>query len=647
MLSFFPTPYPDEVLYSVLARYHVRSGNTSPKATIQELFNSRTVTATVDLPATLRILVQNLPLFSKHTVESLAYSHTLYPFYAAFLPDDRAARVLESMSLGQGGDIHNRTGIMASAVESPRYLRFCPICLSADEQKYGEAYWHRLHQVPGVLVCPIHAVFLLDSTVGAQGANKHEYHAASPQNCPVVMHSLATDEDTIHKLIVLAQDISWLLTNRPCTQSLELLRQKYTSLLIEKRLATPSGRVHQKELIDSFVFFYGREFLQSLDSMVNYDEPNNWLCSIGRKHRKTFHPVRHLLTIRFLGQSIENFFRLNYEHPPFGDGPWICLNAASSEHYLRPAITDLVLTYDSGTKKPVGTFSCACGFIYSRTGPDTTDDDRYRIGKIKAYGPVWEEKLRQLVQVEKLGLRMSARQLKVDPNTVKRYALLLGLETSWLRAPIINDEITQHPLQSQVNQLEETLHQHREAWQNLQNQYPQASRTALRNLAPAVYVWLYRHDREWLLTNSPVTRVLFTSVQRVNWDLRDREVLATVKKAVSHLLAAPKPIRLTISRIAKSVDLLALLEKHYCKLPNTKQYLDVVVETNEHYQIRRIQWAARTLEEQGKEVKAWEIIRTARLRPGYTQQVGTAIENEVKRSSYVLSVKEYQTDEFI
>ena len=26
-LGFFPTPYPDEILYSVLCRYHVRGGN--------------------------------------------------------------------------------------------------------------------------------------------------------------------------------------------------------------------------------------------------------------------------------------------------------------------------------------------------------------------------------------------------------------------------------------------------------------------------------------------------------------------------------------------------------------------------------------------------------------------------------------------
>lgn len=31
MIPFFPTPYPDELWYSVICRYHIRSGNPSVK----------------------------------------------------------------------------------------------------------------------------------------------------------------------------------------------------------------------------------------------------------------------------------------------------------------------------------------------------------------------------------------------------------------------------------------------------------------------------------------------------------------------------------------------------------------------------------------------------------------------------------------
>ncbi|MGA7936876.1 MAG: TnsD family Tn7-like transposition protein [Kovacikia sp.] len=35
-------------------------------------------------------------------------------------------------------------------------------------------------------------------------------------------------------------------------------------------------------------------------------------------------------------------------------------------------------------EKTCGTFTCSCGFIYCRTGPDRTEEDARRIAKIKA-----------------------------------------------------------------------------------------------------------------------------------------------------------------------------------------------------------------------------------------------------------------------
>lgn len=40
MLSFFPTPYPDELWYSVIARYHTHSGALSWQATMKALFGN-------------------------------------------------------------------------------------------------------------------------------------------------------------------------------------------------------------------------------------------------------------------------------------------------------------------------------------------------------------------------------------------------------------------------------------------------------------------------------------------------------------------------------------------------------------------------------------------------------------------------------
>ena len=40
MISFFPSPYPDELWYSVICRYHVHSGNYCAKHTLRQLYGT-------------------------------------------------------------------------------------------------------------------------------------------------------------------------------------------------------------------------------------------------------------------------------------------------------------------------------------------------------------------------------------------------------------------------------------------------------------------------------------------------------------------------------------------------------------------------------------------------------------------------------
>ena len=289
MLSFFPTPYPDELLYSILARYHLRSGNNSPKITLQELFDDPYTIATIDLPANLDALNQQLSLFSHYTSEDLITKYTHYPYYAPFMTPKRAMTIQKSMKAQYGGNIHTRIGIVASSVPLLQFLRFCPDCLKEDEKQYGEAYWHRIHQTAGVLVCPHHGIPLHNSTVAFQRPNRHEYEFISPQNCQET-HLISHYSPKALKIFTqIAQDIAWLLNNPQSPQSLDYYRQRYLNRMIERKLATASHRVHQKPLVDQFIFFYGREVLEHLNCMIEYKDSSNWLSNIVRKNRKVFH----------------------------------------------------------------------------------------------------------------------------------------------------------------------------------------------------------------------------------------------------------------------------------------------------------------------------------------------------------------------
>ena len=613
MLGFFPKLYPGELLYSAIARYQIRSGNLSPKLTIEELFNSRTITATADLPSGLDNLVQNLSPLSSITVESLIQQHTLYPFYAPFLPPKRARKIETSMKANYGGNIHTRTGIMASAITTPQYLRFCPDCLQDDLNKYGETYWHRLHQTPGVLFCPTHKISLQDSKILFQGLNKHKYHAANHENCSAEAKDLIYSVENAEKLITLAQDISHLLDNTYPSRTLDWFTRRYQTLLIEKGYANAIGRVQQKRLIDDFVMFYGEDFLKTIDSMVIYEDESNWLSQITKKHRKGFHPTRHLLLIGFLTKSVDTFFQNNKQYRPFGRSPWLCLNAAA-DHYLQPVITDLKVSHCLENKKPLGTFTCSCGMIYSRSGEDRTEEDKLRIGRVITYGKVWENKLTELVEVKKLGLRATARELRVDTNTIKRYVSLLDLTPAWTKG---NSSKLNKKVQETVKNLpdrEKLTKEKKDQWLTLQQENPELSKTEIRKLAPNIYAWLYRRDRAWLNENSPKLKKPKSSVDKVDWIVRDREILDQVQSTVNKLRIVNKPVRITVSKIGTTIGLKALLEKHLDKLPQTKAYLESVTETVEEFQNRRIEWAIRELDRRGEEKKDWKILRLAGLR---------------------------------
>ncbi|SDD69895.1 TniQ protein [Sporomusa acidovorans] len=596
MLGFFPTPYPDELLYSIIARFRVRAAIVSPKMVMEEIFNSRTAAAIVDLPCNLVGLCLNFPIGSKVTPEYLIDKHTLFPIYEPFANQDIARKVYNAMLGSYGGNIHNLFGLLASAVKHPDYLRFCPLCLREEQDKFGEGYWHRLHQIPGVEVCLTHQSILHDSYVKVCKFNKHEFISASDMNCVPKPVEFEYSQKMFNELVGIARDIEWILNNKIMIKNLVWLQEQYIYSLITKKLATAMGRVYQANFIKAFRQYYGDDLLKKLQSTVD-ENKEGWLSELVRKPRKSFHPLRHILLIRFLSGSVPCFLAQNHTIKPFGDGPWPCLNAAA-DHYHHNVIKNIEITYCHDTKLPVGTFSCSCGFVYSRRGPDSSPDNRYKIGRIKSFGSVWKEKLKILAQQE-LSARNIARMLKVDTKTVQKYS---------------NSET--HLNSCSNLELEQDISSRKkDEWIKLCEQYSDESVTFLRKLKPSLYTWLYRHEREWIFNNSSqINRKRKSHNQRVNWEERDAQICKKIRQEVTKILSADgKPMRISVSFLGKRLGILSFLEKKINKLPQTKEYLRLAVENIEDYQKRRIIWAVKVLYNENKSIVAWRVKRKAGL----------------------------------
>src|SRR3712207_8006301 len=116
MINHFPTPLPDELFYSLCARYGERVRYSDIEAVNKDLFGARGKSAVVDLPSHLGHFVRSLPPNHDLTLSRLIYKHTLLPFYAPFLPVERLGRVCEDM---EGSD---RSEEHTSELQSRQYL---------------------------------------------------------------------------------------------------------------------------------------------------------------------------------------------------------------------------------------------------------------------------------------------------------------------------------------------------------------------------------------------------------------------------------------------------------------------------------------------------------------------------------------------
>lgn len=113
MIVQFPSLYDDELLYSLIARYYVRSAYTAYSYAKGNLF------------------------YKESTEKDYEYCQILntdnHTYYLRF-PLDR--------------------------IKKPnKELRYCPLCAKADRKKYGETYWHKAHQI-GALICAVHHCYL-------------------------------------------------------------------------------------------------------------------------------------------------------------------------------------------------------------------------------------------------------------------------------------------------------------------------------------------------------------------------------------------------------------------------------------------------------------------------------------------------------
>lgn len=629
MLIFFPAPYDDELLYSICARYSRVAGHSNKKITIEHFFQRRTLTAVFDLPKHLDALANQLVHLHGPSADELIEKHTLFPFYSAFHHPDRIQQA--KVAMRGDGQPHWLLGLMASQVSSIKALRYCPHCVSEDRQQHGETYWRRVQQLPGILVCHKHEVWLESSQVQFPAAsNRHVFWPA--EDC-IPQGALSRQFNGPNVLLELARRAEDLLIRGNWSSDEKLRQDRYLSALAENGLATHSGQIRIETLLKRFNAFLPKEVAHRMGLRA---ETDTWLLRLLRKPRTSSHTLYHLIFQIFAGLKLEN---LGQPVQPFGPGPWPCLNQAS-DHYREHRINAVNISYTVNNRAPIGQFACTCGFIYRRTGPDQNPDDLYRMDRMAEYGAVWQQALKDAWLNPDLSLRELSRKLGFDPITVKKQAAALGLPE--LRPGSRGGRSYQTPNTAQkVAVGPQERRQYRKRWRQAQARDPKATLKVLRKEEPATYTWLYRNDRAWLKEHQPRPTVQPRQRQRVNWEERDSTLVVALRQAALRLKRRQPFVRISPSRLAREIGQAALLTQHLDKLPKCQKALLKLTESREAFAIRRIRVVTDKLLKSKERISDSQLMRRCGLRPELLSlpDVNTAFERARRKLRQIREVQ--------
>lgn len=413
-MDWFPQPYEDETLYSIIARLWHYLGRPRSSVVNRAVVGRRSWAPLSRLPVQLDGFLRH-PAWTRRDVDRLIDEHTLFPFYTAFVGSEVRTKVRRSMYVAGAGP-QKLLGLGSFGIPEPQFLRFCPSCSHKMMETAGERWWQRIHQLPGIEVCAVHGEWLVDSSVNARLGRDQVLRIPDEVTCQSSAgHDPATGGKVPERLRELANAATALLREpSPAAEARDLLDQLKTKL--KTKGFTRGGRMTRHTQLRSFMGDYWGDVLDIVPGLAVNRPPLevDWLTAQLTSSTMRFHPLRHLVVVVAL-DSLPSTER------PFGDGPWPCLNPLA-KHHRRLAVTRCRRqAVRDGIR---GRFICSCGYSYART---LRNDGSITSPRISDFGP---SLVPHIYAGRKQGLTVTemARAVGLQPAVLVNQARHLGIQ---------------------------------------------------------------------------------------------------------------------------------------------------------------------------------------------------------------------------
>ncbi|RQB14040.1 hypothetical protein IPC468_29170 [Pseudomonas aeruginosa] len=497
----------DETFFSICSRQHAAWGNLNPSTTLHMLFNSRNQSTKHDFPHSLDTLHSNIRA-KWGDADSIIYRRTIFPLFMPFQSHSRIQTAMQMLKGNSPGSIKYRLGLITGRFGAEHPLKACSGCIEMDISRHGVAYWHLSHQFPGVLICPIHKIWLQESTLNRRWAGR--FQLALPDQAALIPRP-AKDLNSLTLMAVKQlADATLDLASLGTIKSFDplhvrsLYRNAIADLGYASQQAAASFAQHSSQL---------QPFHPLTSLPTTEQKASTYIQQLMRPPRGHSHPLKHLVMITWLFGTVDAF----------------------------------VDAYDRLTK------------IQEQNLPDATqplskDQPKPKRTETKQPKQLRPKTLKPTIRAQILRLLSKG----TSKNTIcTKFHITISTVNKLLRAePQIKDSWT-------AAKLKMNLLEHRKKWTALSNSSPNSSTSTIRAQDPKLYAWLYRNDKAWLTNkNSELPTGRTGNHSKINWTERDIELEKKVLNALAQTLSErPKNDNITYSIYTLVPSLFVCLQK--------------------------------------------------------------------------------------
>lgn len=263
-MPILPRPYADEVIGSLVVR-GCRLTGLPLKRFLRSVHGSRRGQYSFLMGDGFA----RLALLAGMTPHELLLRHTVFRYAVAFKAPEEQQRLLrKALSMADG---YSLSSLTQNATRGAPLRRLCVQCVDADMATYGESYWRRSHQLPGVLTCVHHGVGLQQALHTTCGASSGSDSLLMPHEVVASLTSLPAPTEQQRRVTEIA--IAALRgTLEPNVSWTTALRERALSL--GYRLA--SGNVAGVPLAMHMRNHFGSSFLEQCSCAIPLELGRSW-----------------------------------------------------------------------------------------------------------------------------------------------------------------------------------------------------------------------------------------------------------------------------------------------------------------------------------------------------------------------------------